>query len=149
MLDLGYLSMWFNPCASIITIIYHMGVLLIACRPRVPNAPSYFSTAIFSAYLLVVAWFIAFILTIVVLASHHVGSYQVADLRGLPANMHTQRLQVVLTFYEMVVLGGMALRGHAIVRKEGPDPGSWRNLENGQVWGSPLHSAIDLNCAAG
>jgi len=126
MFDLGYLSMWFNPCASIVTLIYHAGVLLIARRPRVPDAPSYFSTAIFSAYLLVFAWLVAFILTTTVLASGHVGSYRVADLRGLPANVHSQRLQVFLTLYEMVAVAGMALKGHAIVLKEGSDPPGWR-----------------------
>jgi len=130
---LGYLSMWLNPCASLITMIYHVGVILIARRRRVPDAPSYFSTAIFSAYLLVLIWLIAFILTVVVLASGHVNGFKVEGLQQGAASVHTQRAQIFLTLYEMSVVGGMAVTGHAIVRKEGPDPEGWRNLESGEV----------------
>lgn len=133
MLDLGYLSMWVNPCASLITIIYHVGVILIARRKRVPDAPSYFSTAIFSAYLLVFVWFIAFVLTLGVLVSSHGNTFKVGGLGQGPANVHTQRAQIFLTLYEMLVMGGMAVTGHAIVRKEGPNPEEWRNLESGDA----------------
>jgi hypothetical protein len=140
MLDLGYLSMWLNPCASIFTIIYHVGVILIARRRRVPNAPSYFSTVILSAYLLFLVWFIAFILTIVVLATSYGKTFMVEGLRQGPATVHTERAQIFLTLYEMIVVGGMAVRGHAIVRREGPDPEQWRNLESGEVCGiTPLY----------
>jgi len=128
MLDFGYLSMRLNPCISAYTLIYHIGVILIGFRKRTPHAPSYFSTAIFSGYLLTVVWFVAFILTIVVLASGHTPYYQVVWLRsqGLPVTVHTQRAQVFLTLYETAVVGGMALKGHSIVHKEGPDPHDWR-----------------------
>ncbi|KAG6903446.1 hypothetical protein C0995_005469 [Termitomyces sp. Mi166 len=132
MLDLGYLSMRLNPCASIYTLLYHLGFILIGLRKRTPDTPSYFSTAIFSGYLLTVVWFVAFILTIVVLALHgHSPYYQVAWLRqqGLLVNVHTQRVQVFLTLYETIVMGGLALRGHAIVHNEGPNPHDWRYAE--------------------
>lgn len=138
MLDLGYLSMWFNPCASIITIIYHIAVILIARRKVVPNSPSYFSTAIFSAYIMVIMWFIAFILTVVVLATSG-NVFQMEVLRDGPANVHTQRVQIFLTLYEMLVVGGIAVTGHVIVWKEGPDPEGWRNLESGEVGVISLH----------
>jgi len=131
MLDLGYLSMRLNPCVSIYTLLYHIGVLLIGRRKRTPDSPSYFSTAIFSGYLLAVVWLVALILTIVVLASGHMPYYQVVWLRqqGLPVTVHSQRVQVFLTMYEMVMVGGMALKGHSIVYYEGPDPHDWRYAE--------------------
>lgn len=123
-----------NPCISVYTIVYHIGVVLIARRNRVPDAPSYFSTTIFSAYLLSVIWLVAFILTIAVLVSTNV-MYQVVWLRaqGLPVTVHSQRVQVVLTLYEVVMVGGMALKGHSIVESEGPDPPDWRNTGGGKV----------------
>jgi hypothetical protein len=150
MLDLGYLSMWLNPCASVITVGYHVGVILIARRRRNPNAPSYFSTVIFSAYLLFLVWFIAFILTIVVLASSYGKAFMVEASRQGFATMHTQRAQIFLTLYEMLVVGGMALRGHAIVRREGPDPDQWRNLESGEVCGlSVRRSGPEIDRSSG
>ncbi|KAG5648885.1 hypothetical protein DXG03_000234 [Asterophora parasitica] len=129
MLDFGYLSMRVNPCISIYTLLYHLGVVLIGRRKRTPEAPSYFSTAVFSCYLLTVVWFVALILTIVVLASGHMHPYyQFAWLRlqGLPVTVHTQRAQVFLTLYETLMVGGLALKGHSIVHHEGPDPHDWR-----------------------
>jgi hypothetical protein len=143
MLDLGYLSMWVNPCASIITVIYHIGVILIARRKRVPNAPSYFSTAIFSAYLMALVWFIGFILTLVVLVSGPGNAFKVVGLGQGAANVYTERAQIFLTLYELLVVGGMAVTGHAIVRKEGPDPEAWRNLETGEVCGASLCSIFE------
>ena len=105
MLDLGYLSMWVNPCASIITIIYHICVILISRRKRVPNAPSYFSTAIFSAYLLVIVWITAFILTTVVLVSSHGNAFRALGLQQGPASVYTHRAQIALTLYELLVVG--------------------------------------------
>jgi hypothetical protein len=143
MLDLGYLSMWLNPCASIFTIIYHVGMLLISRRQRSETAPSYFSTTIFTGYLLTLVWFVAFILTVVVIASGHVEHYKVEWLRqhGLPATVHSQRFQILLTLYQMFVVGGMAVKGHTIVEREGPDPYEWRNLEHNKVCSSVPQSA--------
>lgn len=45
---------------------------------------------------------------------------------GLLVTVHTQRAQVALTLYEMLMVGGMAARGHAIVASKGPDPPDWR-----------------------
>lgn len=132
-LDLGYLSMWLNPPASVFTILYHIGVLLVSRRKRAADAPSYFSTTIFSAYLMSIVWLVAFILTIVVLASNRYYSVEDLQHQGLPVTVHSQRVQVVLTLYEMLVVGGMAVKGHSIVEREGPDPFEWRNLENGKV----------------
>ncbi|KAG6916708.1 hypothetical protein DXG01_005657 [Tephrocybe rancida] len=131
MLDLGYLSMRLNPCIAIYTLLYHLGVLLIGRRKRTPEAPSYFSTAVFSGYLLATVWLVSFILTVVVLARGNQVYYHVEWLRqqGLPVNVHTQRVQVFLTLYETVIIGGMSLRGHAIVYAEGPDPHDWRYAE--------------------
>ncbi|KAF5387627.1 hypothetical protein D9615_000578 [Tricholomella constricta] len=131
MLDLGYLSMRLNPCISVYTLLYHIGVILIGRRKRTPEAPSYFSTAIFSGYLLTVVWLVALILTIVVLASGHMPYHQVAWLRqqGLPVTVHSQRVQVFLTLYETLMVGGMTLKGHSIVHNEGPDPHDWRYAE--------------------
>jgi len=131
MLDLGYLSLWLTPCASVYTIIYHIGVLLIAHRKRVPNNPSYFSTAIFSGYLLAAIWLAAFISTIIVLALSHVEYYQVSRLQqqGLPATVSTQKIQIILSLYQFAVVGGMAVKGHSIVAKNGPDPPDWRYTE--------------------
>ena len=103
-----------------------------------PNSPSYFSTAIFSAYIMVIMWFIAFILTVVVLATSG-NVFQMEVLRDGPANVHTQRVQIFLTLYEMLVVGGIAVTGHVIVWKEGPDPEGWRNLESGEVGVISLH----------
>ncbi|GLB34006.1 hypothetical protein LshimejAT787_0108900 [Lyophyllum shimeji] len=131
MLDLGYLSMRLNPCVSIYTLLYHIGVILISRRKRTPAAPSYFSTAVFSGYLLALVWLVALILTILVLASGHMPYYQVAWLRqqGLPVTVHSQRVQVFLVLYETAMVGGMAFKGHSIVHNEGPDPHDWRYAE--------------------
>jgi len=128
MLDLGYLSLWLNPCASVYTIIYHIGVLLIAHRKRVPDNPSYFSTAIFSGYLLAAIWLAAFISTIVVLATTHV-DFHIFRGQGFPATVGTQRVQVILSLYEFAVVGGMTIKGHSIVAKHGSDPPDWRYTE--------------------
>lgn len=135
MLDLGYLSMWLNPCASIFTIIYHIGTMLISRRKRNEAAPSYFSTTIFTGYLLALVWLVAFLLTVMVVASGRVEYFNVEWLRqqGLPVTVHSQRLQIFLTLYQMFVVGGMAVKGHTIVRREGPDPSDWRNLECNKV----------------
>ncbi|KAF9464347.1 hypothetical protein BDZ94DRAFT_1256242 [Collybia nuda] len=131
MLDMGYLSMWLNPCASVFTIIYHIGTLLISRRKRTETAPSYFSTTIFTGYLLALIWLVAFILTTVVVALGHKEHYNVEGLRqeGLPATVHSQRLQIFLTAYQMFMIGGMAVKGHSIVEREGPDPSEWRNVK--------------------
>ncbi|KAG6833950.1 hypothetical protein H0H87_007961 [Tephrocybe sp. NHM501043] len=137
MLDLGYLSMRLNPCISTYTLLYHLGVVLIGRRKRTPDAPSYFSTVVFLGYLLAVVWVVAFILTVVVLAQGqgHLPYYHVAWLKqqGLPINVHTQRVQLFLTFYETMIVGATTLRGHSIVHSEGPDPHDWRYTEEEKV----------------
>ncbi|RDB19956.1 hypothetical protein Hypma_012739 [Hypsizygus marmoreus] len=143
MLDLGYLSMWLAPCVAIYTLIFHIGTILIARRPRVPDAPSYFSTAIFCGYLLALIWLVAFILTLLVLMSSQVAYHQVSYLQqhGLPCTVHTQRIQVFLTVYEVVMVGGFAVKGHSIVESEGPDPHNWRYAEHASL---DLESVISL-----
>ena len=143
MLDLGYLSMRLNPCVSLYTILYHIGVILIARQRLHPDAPSYFSTAIFTGYLLAIVWTVASVLTIVKLASssNGRGEYpEIAFLRqhGLPVNVGTQRVQLVLVLYELFMVGGMAASGHAMVKKHGPDPPDWRYEDDGKVCGSPI-----------
>jgi len=143
MLDLGYLSMHLNPCVSLYTLLYHVGVILIARQRLNPDAPSYFSTAIFTGYLMAIVWMVAFVLTIVKLASsrNERGEYpEIAFLRqnGLPVHVWTQRVQVVLTLYELVMVGGMAARGHGMVKVHGPDPPDWRYEDGGKVCSSSM-----------
>ena len=130
--------MHLNPCVSLYTILYHIGVILIARRRLNPDAPSYFSTAIFTGYLLAILWIVASVLTILKLASsgNERGEYpEIAFLRqhGLPVNVWTQRVQVVLALYELAMVGGMAVSGHAMVKRHGPDPPDWRYEDGGKV----------------
>jgi len=127
LLDLGYLSLWANPCIAIYTYVYHAGVIFIAFRKRHATTPSYFSTVIICGYILALLWLGALVATIVVLATaDNAGAIASLRAHGLPVNVNTQRVQVFLTLYEIVVVGGMAAKGHAIVRIYGPDPPDWR-----------------------
>ncbi|KAJ6598846.1 hypothetical protein DFH09DRAFT_16681 [Mycena vulgaris] len=125
MLDLGLLSLWINPCASLFTAVYNISILVLARRKRRIDAPSYFSTCIICAYILAVMWLVAFATTMVLVWK---GNYRPEVLyrqHGLPVTVHTQRLQCFLAGVELFVLGGIAVKGHLIARKEG-DPKSWR-----------------------
>jgi len=127
LLDLGILSLYVNPPVTIFTILYHGFVLVVSQRPRKADHPTYYSTIVLFAFLLDVAWLIAFVSTTIVLAAYRHGIYDVARLSrdGLPANIHTQRLQVFLTFVEVLLTGGMAVKGYMIAAEEG-EPDSWR-----------------------
>ena len=126
MLDLGVLSLWVNPPTALITMAYHASVLLVARRKRTEEDPSYFFTIIVLAYLLAVMWLIAFIFTVMIIASWK-GNYRPESLheQGLPVTIHTQQLQCVLTAFEFVAVGGIGLKGYLIARKEGV-PEGWR-----------------------
>lgn len=130
MLDLGVFSLWINPPLSLFTIVYHASVLVLSQRKRKAEEPSYFSTVTICAYILAIVWFVAFIVTVVVLASYK-GDYRVESLqhRGLPVSVETQRLQIFLTLFEFIVVGGIGMKGHMIARSEG-DPASWRPEED-------------------
>ncbi|KAJ7498709.1 hypothetical protein FB451DRAFT_7293 [Mycena latifolia] len=128
MLDLGLLSLWINPCASLFTLVYNISTLILAHRKRRIDTPSYFSTCIVCAYILAVLWLVAFSVTTMVLVSWK-GNYKPEVLhqqQGLPVTVHTQRLQCFLAGVELFTLGGIAVKGHLIAR-EG-DPKSWRPM---------------------
>lgn len=139
LLDLGVLSLWINPCASVFTVIYNTSVLVLAQRKRRIDSPSYFSTCIICAYFLAVLWLVAFSVTTMVLVSWK-ENYQPEELHqqtGLPVTVQTQRLQCFLTILELFVLGGITVKGHLILRKG--DPESWRPMyEDGKVRLAPV-----------
>ena len=127
MLDLGYLSMWMNPVMSLLTIIYHLAVLLLSRTKRTASDPTYFSTVVVCAYLFGVVWFVAFILTNVVIAVKNDRFFSLEDIKrmGLPASVGSQRVQVIFALLEAVVLEAYAIKGHLIIREKG-DPDDWR-----------------------
>ncbi|KAJ7044561.1 hypothetical protein C8F04DRAFT_1068741 [Mycena alexandri] len=130
MLDLGLLSFFINPCASLFTILYNVSLLVLARRRRRSDAPSYFSTCIICAYILAVLWFVAWSVTTMVLVSW-AGNYRPENLHqqdGLPVTVETQRLQCFLAGLEFFAVGGIAVRGDFIAKAEGPDPESWRPM---------------------
>ncbi|KAJ7682579.1 hypothetical protein DFH06DRAFT_1290001 [Mycena polygramma] len=130
LLDLGVLSLWINPCAALFTVIYNISILVLAYRKRRIDAPSYFSTIIVCGYFLAVLWIAAFSVTTMVLVSWK-GDYRPEDLHqrlGLPVSVHTQRLQCALAALESILLGGIAVNGHLIVKHDGPNPESWRRI---------------------
>ncbi|KAF8351605.1 hypothetical protein F5887DRAFT_938297 [Amanita rubescens] len=116
MLDLGYLSMWMNPTMSFLTR-----------KKRTTKDPTYFSTIIVCAYLFGIVWFVAFIITNVILASNNDRFYNLGDVKkmGLPASVGSQRAQVIFALFETVVLEAFAIKGHLIIKETG-DPEDWR-----------------------
>ena len=127
MLDLGYLSMWMNPTMSFLTVAYHLSVLVLSRKKRTTKDPTYFSTIIVCAYLFGIVWFVAFIITNVILASNNDRFYNLADVKkmGLPASVGSQRAQVIFALFETVVLEAFAIKGHLIIKETG-DPEDWR-----------------------
>ncbi|KAK2466086.1 hypothetical protein APHAL10511_001728 [Amanita phalloides] len=127
MLDLGYLSMWMNPVMALLTVFYHGAVLLLSRRKRTASDPTYFSTVIVCAYLFGLAWFVAFVLTNVVIAIKGDRFFSLEDIKGmgLPASIGSQRAQVIFSLLEAVVLEAYAIKGHLIIRESG-DPEDWR-----------------------
>ncbi|KAF8631554.1 hypothetical protein AX15_002308 [Amanita polypyramis BW_CC] len=127
MLDLGYLSMWMNPVMSLLTIIYHLAVLLLSRTKRTVKDPTYFSTVVVCAYLFGIVWFVAFILTNIAIVVRDDRFFSLEDIKrlGLPASVGSQRAQVILTLLEAVVLEAYAIKGHLIIRERG-DPEDWR-----------------------
>jgi len=127
LLDLGILSLYMNPPMAIFTLLYHGFVLVVSQRPRKPNHPTYYASAILFAFLLDIAWLIAFICTMVVYASQTPGFYSIQNLssKGLPVTVGTQRLQIILSLTLVILTGGMAVKGYLIARAEG-EPDSWR-----------------------
>lgn len=128
LLDLGVLSFYINPPVTIFTILYHGFVLVVSQRPRQPDHPTYYASAILFAFLLDIAWIVAFITTTVVYASmQQHGFYSVNNLRsnGLPVSLGTQRFQIFLTLLLAILTGGMAYKGYRIAQEEG-EPDSWR-----------------------
>jgi len=129
MLDLGYLSLWVNPCVSIYTYIFHGCVIVVSFRKRHLTTPSYFSTVIICGYFLTFVWLGAVIVTVAgVVAKDNTQGIVALREHGLPVNIYTQWAQVFLTVYEMGMIGGMAAKGHAIVATHGPDPPDWRRM---------------------
>ncbi|KIL70215.1 hypothetical protein M378DRAFT_609815 [Amanita muscaria Koide BX008] len=126
MLDLGYLSMWMNPTMALITIIFHVTVLVLS-RKRAAHDSTFFSAVVVCAYLLGVVWFVAFILTNIVAAVKSDRFFGLDELKGngLPATIGSQRGQIILTLFETVVLEAFAIKGHLAVREKN-DPEDWR-----------------------
>ncbi|KAF8742485.1 hypothetical protein AX14_004346 [Amanita brunnescens Koide BX004] len=127
MLDLGYLSMWMNPTMAFLTVGYHLAVLLLSRTKRTAKDPTYFSTTVVCAYLFGIAWFVAFIITNVVLTVKDDRFINLADVKNmrLPASVGSQRAQVIFTLFEAVILEAFAIKGHLIIRESG-DPEDWR-----------------------
>ncbi|KAJ7590796.1 hypothetical protein C8J56DRAFT_933918 [Mycena floridula] len=127
LLDLGILSFYVNPPVTVFTILYHGFVLFVSQRPRKAHHPTYYATIVLFAFVLTIGWLIAFISSLVVFTVHRHGIYDVERLAndGLPATVHSQRLQVLLTFTELLLTGGMAIKGFMIAAEEG-EPDSWR-----------------------
>lgn len=128
LLDLGVLSFYINPPVTIFTILYHGFVLVVSQRPRKPDHPTYYASAILFAFLLDITWIVAFITTTVVYASMQQDEfYSVNNLKshGLPVSLGTQRFQIFLTLLLAILTGGMAFKGYRIAQEEG-EPDSWR-----------------------
>lgn len=115
LLDYGVLSLWINPAACVVTIIFHCSVVALSRQKRDIEDPSYFSTIVVCSYLLAFLWFSAMIITIVVLLSYK-GDFTVDGLRryGLPVSIHTQRLQCVLAAIEFLLMTGIGVNGHLL-----------------------------------
>ncbi|KAF5358967.1 hypothetical protein D9758_004784 [Tetrapyrgos nigripes] len=124
-LDLGYFSYWMNPPLSLITIIYHCLVLLVARQKRRPEDPSYFSTAIVCAYLLALLWLAALIATIVSLAVKKSNYVEVVSHGGLPVSVFTQRFQCVSCIFGLALVSAIGVKGNMIANEDG-DPPNWR-----------------------
>lgn len=112
---------------TIFTLLYHGFVLVVSQRPRKPNHPTYYASAILFAFVLDIAWLIAFICTTVVYTSQAAGFYSIQNLssKGLPVTVGTQRLQIILSLTLVILTGGMAVKGYLIAQAEG-EPDSWR-----------------------
>lgn len=126
LLDYGVLSLWVNPAACVVTIIFHCSVIALSRQKRDIENPSYFSTIVVCTYLLALVWFSSMVITVAVLLSHK-GDFTVDGLRryGLHVSIYTQRLQCVLAAVEFLLMAGIGVNGHLLARKEG-DPASWR-----------------------
>lgn len=124
-LDLGYFSYWMNPPLSLITIIYHCVVLLVARRKRKPEDPSYFSTAIMCAYILAIFWLAALIATIVSLAVSKANYAEILSHNRLPVSVFTQRFQCALDVFGVALVGSVGVKGNMIANEDG-DPPNWR-----------------------
>ncbi|KAK0461939.1 uncharacterized protein EV420DRAFT_137451 [Desarmillaria tabescens] len=138
LLDYGVLSLWVNPAACVVTIIFHCSVIALSRRKRDIEDPSYFSTMVVCSYLLAVLWFSAMVITVAVLVTYK-GDFTVDSLRryGLHVSIHTQRLQCVLAAMEFLLMTGIGVSGHLLARKEG-DPASWRPPADVKVVHQPV-----------
>ena len=127
MLDLGYLSMWMNPTMSFLTVGYHLVVLVLSRMKRTTSDPTYFSTIVVCAYLFGIVWFVAFIITNVILTVKNDRFFNLTDVKnmGLPASVGSQRAQVVFALFEAFTMEALAIKGHLIIRESG-DPEDWR-----------------------
>ncbi|KAJ7721175.1 hypothetical protein DFH07DRAFT_302585 [Mycena maculata] len=120
-------------CISLLVsfILLVVSLLDLAQRKRRVDSPSYFSTCITCAYFLAVLWLAAFSVTTMVLVSWKSGDFQAEILhqqQGLPVTVQTQRLQCFLAAFEFLILGGIAVKGHLILRRKEGDPRHWRRM---------------------
>ncbi|THV08340.1 hypothetical protein K435DRAFT_8214 [Dendrothele bispora CBS 962.96] len=126
-LDLGYFSYWINPPLSLITLIYHCIVLLVARQKRRPEDPSYFSTTIVCAYVLAVFWLAALVATITALVISKGKWVEILAHHGLPASAFTQRLQCALDVFGVASMSAFGVKGNMIANEDG-DPANWRPI---------------------
>ncbi|KIY49420.1 hypothetical protein FISHEDRAFT_72745 [Fistulina hepatica ATCC 64428] len=120
MLDLGMLSLYLNPCVSMLTMIYLITILVLTRirRRRFDEPGYYFSTAALCSHLLIVLWFISFVATVTVLSTYK-GKHTAASLHknGLPVTIHTQRFQCFLTLSGTILTLGYAIESHVVSMK--------------------------------
>ncbi|KAK0453874.1 hypothetical protein EV421DRAFT_2015073 [Armillaria borealis] len=138
LLDYGVLSLWVNPAACVVTIVFHCSVIALSRQKRDIENPSYFSTIVVCTHLLALVWFSSMVITVVVLLSYK-GDFTVDGLRryGLHVSIHTQRLQCVLAATEFLLMTGIGVNGHLLARKEG-DPASWRPPADAKIVHQPV-----------
>ncbi|KAK0205717.1 hypothetical protein IW262DRAFT_1453444 [Armillaria fumosa] len=138
LLDYGVLSLWINPAACVITILFHCSVIALSRQRRDIENPSYFSTIVVCTYLLALVWFSSMVITVVVFLSYN-GDFTVDGLRryGLHVSVLTQKLQCVLAAIEFLLMAGIGVNGHLLARNEG-DPASWRPPADAKIVHQPV-----------
>lgn len=112
---------------SFLTVGYHLVVLVLSRMKRTTSDPTYFSTIVVCAYLFGIVWFVAFIITNVILTVKNDRFFNLTDVKnmGLPASVGSQRAQVVFALFEAFTMEALAIKGHLIIRESG-DPEDWR-----------------------
>ncbi|KAK0190721.1 hypothetical protein F5146DRAFT_1137548 [Armillaria mellea] len=121
LLDYGVLSLWVNPAACVVTIVFHCSVIVLSRQKRDIENPSYFSTIV-SLH--------------VPVSSRMVFVYGLRRY-GLRVSILTQKLQCVLAAMEFLLMAGIGVNGHLLARNEG-DPASWRPPADAKIVHQPV-----------